>query len=316
MLGSGIMGCMQSNPSLGRTTDLPCPACHTPMMARPYSRTQSLVWCEACGWNLAGTAKFLRADNQWLFLRLFLWLPFTIPLVLVFHTLDPFLAYGLDLALVVALFSPALAKSSANVKLARRIEALQPRRSPPQATPWALEPELAAERPRPVRLVGRIESIRSQLGLMRLLWAIVFIAGLMALTPLARVVGPRVQFAALLFLAFAVLPLVGALVWVIALLWRDRHLAMGGYACEGRILVQSTHMRRLAGGEWTLVSRYRYGFTDPHGTERNGQAREEGRAILEGAPLTVLDSPRDPRIHTSYPSCLYAAGSESDSTKR
>ncbi|HEY9854874.1 MAG TPA: hypothetical protein V6D05_03990 [Stenomitos sp.] len=307
---------MQSNPSLGRTTDLPCPACRTAMTARPYARTQSLVWCEACGWNLAGTAKFLRADNQWLFARLFLLVPFTIPLILLFHTQDPFLAYGLDLLLVVGMFSPALVKSSANVKLARRIEAIQPRRSPPQPESWAPEPELQVAPPRPVRLVGRLESIRTQLGLMRLLWAIVFIAGLMALTPLAHAVGPRVQFAALLFVAFAILPLVGALIWVLAVLWRDRHLVMDGAPCAGRILLQSTHMRRLPGGEWTLVSRYRYGFTDPHGTERNGAAREEGRAIREGAPVTILDSPRDPRIHTSYPACLYSVAPGSDLIKR
>lgn len=309
------MGPMQSNPSLGRLTDLPCPACRTPLTARPYARTQSLVWCEACGWNLAGAAKFLRSDNQRLFLRVFLLLPFTIPLILAFHTLDPFLAYGLDLLLVVGIFTPALVKSNANVKLARQIEVLKPRRSPPKPEPWALEPELVAP-PRPIKLAGRTESIRPQLALIRLLWAIVFIAGLMALTPAAQWVGPRVQFAALLFLAFAIMPLLGSFGWVLAVLWRDRHLAANGMPCEGRILLQATHLRREAKGAWTLVSRYRYGFTDPHGTERNGQAREEGRAIVEGAAVTVLDSPRDPRIHTSYPACLYAAGSEADLTQR
>lgn len=306
---------MQSTPPLGRPTDLPCPACGTPMTARPYTRSHTLVWCEACGWNLAGTARFLRSDNQRLFGRVFLLLPFTIPLVLAFHTQDPFLAYGLDLLLVVGIFSPALFKSSANVRLARRIEALAPRRSPPEPLPWALEPELSIERPRPVRLAGRMESIRAQLGLMRLLWAIVFIAGLMALTPLARAVGARVQFAALFFLALAVIPLIASLGWVLAVLWRDRHLVADGMPCEGRILRQSTHMRRVASGEWTLVSRYRYGFTDPHGTVRNGHAREEGRAILLEAPVTVLDSPRDPRLHAPYPACLYAAGPEGGVTQ-
>lgn len=307
---------MQNNPSLGRPTDLPCPACRTPLMARPYSRTQSLAWCEACGWNLPGTGKFLRSDNLRLFGRIFLLLPFTIPLILAFHTLDPFLAYGLDLLLVVGIFTPALVKSSGNLKLARQIEGLKPRRQMPGPEAWALEPELALERPRPARLAGRLESIRGLLGLIRLLWAIVFIAGVMALTPAAGWVGPRVQFAALLFLALAVIPLLGSLVWVVVVLWRDRHLAIDGVPCAGRILLQATHMRREAKGTWTLVSRYRYGFTDPHGTERNGAAREEGRAIVEGAPVTVLDSPRDPRIHLSYPACLYLAGSEADHTKR
>ncbi len=307
---------MQTNPSLGRPTDLPCPACRTPLQARPYLRTQSLPWCEACGWNVQGAARFLRADNTRLFGRVFLLLPFTIPLFLAFHTLDPFLAYGLDLALVVGLFTPALMRSSGNVKLARRIEVIKPRRSPPKPEAWTLEPELAAAPPRPVRLAGRTESIRGLLGLIRLLWAVVFIAGVMALTPASQWVGPRVQFAALLFLALAIVPLIGSLVWVVIVLWRDRHLAMDGKPCEGRVLLQSTHMRRESKGEWTLVSRYRYGFTDPHGTERNGTAREEGRAIVEGAPVTVLDSPRDPRIHLSYPASLYVAGAEPDHTLR
>lgn len=310
------MGPMQSNPPLGRPTDLPCPACRTPLTARPYTRIQSLVWCEACGWNLAGTAKFLRSDNQRLFLRVFLLLPFTIPLILAFHAQDPFLAYGLDLLLVVGIFTPALVKSQANVKLARRIEALKPRRSSPVPDPWSLEPELAEATPRHVRLAGRTESIRAQLGLMRLLWAVAFLSGVMALTPVSAWVGPRVQFAALLFLAFAVMPLVGTFAWVLVVLWRDRHLASHGRPCEGRVLFQATHMRRVAGGEWTLVSRYRYGFTDPHGTERDGAAREEGRAIVAGGPLTVLDSPRDPRLHVSYPACLYVAGGPDDRTKR
>lgn len=286
------------------------------MAARPYSRSQSLVWCEACGWNLAGSAKFLRSDNQRLFLRVFLLLPFTIPLILAFHAQDPFLAYGLDLLLIVGIFTPALVKSQANVKLARGIEALEPRRKPPAPDAWILEPELGAPGPRPVRLAGRTESIRAQLGLIRLLWAIVFLSGLMALTPVSAWVGPRVQFAALVFLALAIIPLLGAFLWVLGVLWRDRHLAAHGSPCAGRILLQATTMRRVSGGEWTLVSRYRYGFTDPHGTERNGSAREEGRAIVEGAFLTVLDSPRDPRLHASYPACLYGAGAAEDHTKR
>lgn len=284
-------------------------------MARPYSRQQSLVWCDACGWNLVGAAKFLRSDNLRLFARIFLMLPFTIPLILAFHTQDPLLAYGLDLLLVVGLFTPALMRSSANVKFARRIEGVKPRRQLPKPAAWALEPELSVARPRPARLAGRLESIRGLLGLIRLLWAVVFIAGVMALTPAAQWVGPRVQFAALFFLALAILPLVGSLLWVVGMLWRDRHLAVDGVPCEGHILKQSTHMRREAKGAWTLVSRYRYGFTDPHGTERNGTAREEGRAIVEGAPVTVLCSLRDPRIHLSYPASLYLAGAEADHTK-
>lgn len=286
------------------------------MIARPYSRTQSLVWCGTCAWNTSGTAKWLRVQNLSLFTRGLWLLPFAVPLVVLFHTLDPFVAYGLDFLLVIGLFVPALVKSQSNVKLAGRFEALKAERPHAfRAGAWGPEPELGVPISRPVRLSGRNEPVLAQLRLLRLLWAIIFVSGLLALTPASHLVGVRVQVAALMILALAFVPMLGVIGALLYVVWRHRGLAIHGTPCEGRVRFQMTHMRRLAAGGWTLVAGYRYGFTDPHGTEREGSAREEGRAIVEGQVLTVLDSPRDPRIHASYPACLYAAAAEAAGSK-
>lgn len=278
------------------------------MRTQPYTRTKSLVWCAGCGWNLAGSAKFLRSSNLGEFGRAAWLLPLAVPVAFLFHRLDPFVAYGLDLLLVIAVFLPALLRSQGNSNLARTFEALaakQPFKA--RGGTWQKEPELEAPIPRAAGLRGTAEPIKGLLILLRLLWAVVFISGLVALTPLARLVGPQLQFSALMLLALCVLPLFGTILGVVLALLRDRHLVASGYVCQGEIALQATHLRRVKAGEWTLVSRYRYRFTDPHGTPRDGAAREEGRATVEGAPLTVLDSPRDPRLHASYPACLYLA---------
>lgn len=310
------MGHMHASNLFDQPTDLPCPNCRAKMTARPYSRTQSLVWCGICAWNTAGTGKWLRVQNLSLFTRGLWLLPFAIPLVVLFHTLDPFVAYGLDFLLVIALFVPALMKSQSNVKLAGRFEALKAERPHAYRSEiWEPEPELAVSTPRSVRLSGRSEPVLAQLRLLRVLWAIIFVSGLLALTPASHVVGVRVQLAALMILALAFVPMLGVIGALLYVVWRHRGLAIHGTPCEGQVRFQMTHMRRLPAGGWTLVARYWYGFTDPHGTAREGSAREEGRAIVEGQVLTVLDSPRDPRIHASYPACLYAAAAESDGSK-
>lgn len=282
------------------------------MRTQAYTRSKALVWCAACGWNLAGSAKFLRSSNLGEFARAAWLLPLAVPVAFLFHRMDPFLAYGLDLLLVIAVFLPALLRSQGNLNLARTFDALeakQPFRA--RGGAWQREPELDAAPPRSVRLRGTTEPVRGLLVLLRLLWAMVFVSGLVALTPLARLVGPKVQVGALMMLAMAVLPLIGSAIALVMTLLRDRHLVVSGHVCEGAIALQATHLRRVGAGEWTLSSRYRYRFTDPHGTARDGAAREEGRATVEGAPVTVLDSPRDPRLHASYPAGLYRAESTS-----
>lgn len=311
-----MIGAMTSTPALGRPTDLPCPACGATMRTQPYTRSKALVWCGACGWNLTGSAKFLRSANAGEFGRSAWLLPMAMPVALLFHRMDPFLAYGLDLLLVLGIFAPAMIRSQGNLNLARTFDALSaklPFSSKPAA--WRPEPELAATG-RTVRLRGTTEPIKGLLILLRVLWSAFFVSGLVGLTPLSGMVGPRIQIMALVVLALCALPLLGALVALGLALMRDRHLAMVGRACEGEIALQSTHLRKVGGSEWTLVSRYRYRFTDPHGTPRDGAAREEGRATVEGAAVTVLDSPRDPRVHASYPACLYRAGQEEASATR
>lgn len=281
------------------------------MRTQPYTREKALVWCAACGWNLTGSAKFLRSSNLGEFGRAAWLLPLAVPVALLFHRLDPFLAYGLDLLLVIGVFAPALIRSQGNLNLARTFEAMAEKRPfSPRAAGWRPEPELAAEPPRPAGLRGTTEPIKGLLILLRVLWSALFVSGLLALTPLARLVGPRVQVVALVVLALCILPLIGSILVLGLALLRDRHLAASGHVCEGAIALQATHLRRVGSSEWTLVSRYRYRFTDPHGTPRDGAAREEGRATVEGAAVTVLDSPRDPRLHASYPACLYRAAEE------
>lgn len=307
---------MSTSPSLGRPTDLPCPACGALMRTQSYTRSKALVWCAGCGWNLAGSAKFLRASNLGEFGRSACLLPLAVPVAYLFHRMDPFLAYGLDLLLVIGVFLPALLRSQGNLNLARTFDAMAAKQPfKPRTAAWQREPELAAEAPRPARLRGTTEPVRGLLLLLRFLWAMVFISGVVALTPVARLVGPKVQVSALMMLAMAVLPLMGSVVALVLALLRDRHLAVSGHVCEGAIALQATHLRRVGSGEWTLSSRYRYRFTDPHGTPRDGAAREEGRALVEGAPLTVLDSPRDPRLHASYPACLYRVGEEGSASE-
>lgn len=290
----------------GKATELPCPVCETRLVAYPCSRQEALAWCEACGWNLAGSGKVLRTKNLSLFLRTFLFLPVLAPLALIFHAHEPVLAYGLDLMLVLALFMPALIRSQANLALARKIEGFQPVGRTVAHAGWSLESPLAQPTPRPTQLRGTTIPVKGLLKTLRALWTVVFISGLLALTPAAHVIGPRAQFGALMLLGFAIAPIFGTLIALFVVMLRDRHLAKAGRPCEGRIIFQMTHLRRLGRGEWTLASRYRYRFSDPHGTEREGHGQEEGRAIVMGSKLTILDSPRDPRVHGSYLAGLYS----------
>ena len=293
--------------TLGKSSDLPCPVCQTKLIVRAAGRQEALVWCETCGWNLAGTGKYLRSRNLWLFVNTLWWLPLVIPIALFIHSRAPHLGYGLDTLLIMGFFAPAFIRSQANIAMARRVESFKPAGRAVEHVGWNLEPALRQASPRPVQLRGSTAPIRGLLHILRALWAILFVAGLFALTPLAQVAGPRVQYAAILLMAFAVPPLFASLVALIGVVWRQRHLIVKGYPCEGRIVFHMTHLRRLAKGEWILSCRYRYHFTDPHGTEREGMDREEGRAIIVGSPVTILDSPKDPRWHGSYPANLYAS---------
>jgi hypothetical protein len=272
-----------------------------------------LVWCETCRWNRAGTAAFLRRANLGEFRRSLLVLPFVVPVALLFHTQDPFLAYGLDLLLVVALFLPALIRSQQNLGLARTL-AGEPEAARSEREEWEPEPELVDAWPRAVRLRGTIEPIRPLFRFWRLIAMVAFVTAVFALTPIARDVGPRAQFAALILLGLCLVPLLVVTGLMIGMFWRDRHLVSRGRPCAGRVDQHVTHMRRLAPEGWTLVSQYRYSFTDPHGTARAGIACEEGRALLAGMAVTVLDSPLDPRLHAPYPASLFVTGPSSGET--
>lgn len=293
--------------TLENTTPLPCPVCETKLVTRHASRHEALVWCETCGWNLAGSGKYLRGRNLHHFLKTLWFLPLLIPFALFLHHREPTMAYGLDLLLILLMFAPAFVRSQANLALARKIESFQPAGRTVGQAGWTQEPSLAQDSQRPVQLRGTTAPIKGLLTTFRALWAFVFICGLMGFTPLAQIVGPRIQFAAFMGLSLAIAPVFGTLLALFAVMRRDRHLAGDGKPCEGRILFQMTHLKRLAKGEWTLVCRYRYRFTDPHGTVREGKGLEEGRAITVGSPLTILDSPRDPRLHGSYLACLYSS---------
>lgn len=292
--------------TLGNPTELPCPVCETKLITRHVSRHEALVWCEACGWNLAGSGKYLRARNLPSFLKTLWFLPLIIPFALYFHHLKLALAYGLDFLLVLLIFAPAFVRSQANLALARKIESFQPVGRNVGQEGWTLEPPLAQAGPRPVQLRGSTVPLKGLFLTLRALWALVFISGILALTPVSHVIGPRAQFAALMGLGFAIAPMFGTLIALFVVMMRDRHLAMDGRPCEGQVLFQMTHLRRLAKGEWTLACKYRYRFTDPHGTVREGKGLEEGRAIAVGSKLTILDSPRDPRLHGSYLAGLYS----------
>lgn len=293
-----------STPSLGQPTDLPCPVCEVPLLVRPLGRAEALVWCDRCGWNVLGSAKHLRGANLGHFLRTCYLLPFTVPLVLMFHSLDPVLAYGLDLLLVLALFVPALVLSQRGLTMARALEARSfPDRAP--RPPEAAPPELATPTPRPVALRGSAAPLETQLLALRALWLAFLVSGGLGLTPLAHWVGPRAQVMALMLLAATVPLLLVVGGWLLLVLGRHRELVRTGLPGTGTVLAATTHMRRERAGQWALVARYRYRFLDPHGTEREGEAREVGRAIAPGMPVPVLMSPRDPRRHLSYLGALY-----------
>lgn len=293
----------------GTPTDLPCPRCKTRMTVIPYAPRLTLVYCHACGWNLQGTARELRARNTRYFGASLLLLPLAVPLFAAFHRADPILGYLMDLALIVLLFTPAMIRARRNQKQAFMLDRVQPKRPLSPVTTWSPEPELSAPAPRALHGSGNLTSLSGIMAAIRVLAGVVLSAFMFSLPPVAALMGGATQFVALLALIATLPPFLGLIGFLAVVTRRQRMLVTHGQPVKGEVRRQETVMKRLTlDGEWTLSTRYRYAFEDAKGHSYAGSGREEGRAIAEGDALTVLTLPEAPSTHVAYGAALYRAG--------
>lgn len=283
-----------------RNTDHACPTCGARPTLFALGSAEALPWCEACGWNAQSSAKHLRRAGRESLQR-------SVPVILagglLFYS-QTSVMIGL-LVVGLGLGGGAWLRHQAYRDVARVLEArVFPEPERPKA--HRLEPELLGAAPRGVKLRSQSESLRGMLTALRLQWAWVFVLGLLALTPLARWAGPRVQLMALLLGGVAILLLLGTSGRLLVMLARHRYLTSEGMPLPAEVSAVSAHLRRERDGAWRLISRLRYRVTDARGIERHGEAMAAG-AIAPGDRLTVLISPRDPGIHLAYVASRYRA---------
>jgi hypothetical protein len=284
------------------------------MTTIPYAPRLTLVYCPDCGWNLKGTARWLRSRNLRYFAASLLLIPLAVPVFAYFHRLDPILGYVLDLFFIFLLFVPALIRARRNQTAAFRLDRLAPRQPLRPETDWRPEPELAAAPPRPVHGSGDLGPLVGLMAAIRLLAGMVMAALLFSLPPIAGFVagggkGGTLQFVALLVLVATLPPFLGLLTFLGVFTRRQRMIVSNGTPIRGEVSRQETVMRRLRTADhWTLATRLRYTFEDREGRSYAGTGREVGRAIAEGDALTVLILPDDPASHLAYQGALYRAG--------
>lgn len=283
------------------------------MTAIPYAPRLTLVYCPNCGWNLKGTARWLRSRNIRYFVASLLLIPLAIPVFAIFHRLDPILGYMLDLFFIFMLFVPAIIRSRRNQTAAFHLDKVSPKQPLKPETDWKPEPELAAEPPRPVHGSGAVAPIAGFLMGIRLLAGVVLASLLFSLPPIAGFVGGKaagaLQFGALLALVATLPPFLGLMAFLGVYTRRQRLIVSNGLPRAGTVTRQETVMRRLREADtWTLSTRFRYAYEDAAGRSYGGGGREEGQAIAEGDALTLLVLPDDPASHVAYAGALYRAG--------
>lgn len=282
------------------------------MTVIPYAPRLSLVYCPDCGWNLKGTARWLRSRNLRYFVVSLLLVPLALPVFAVFHRLDPILGYMLDLFFIFMLFVPAIIRSRRNQTAAFRLDGLAPRRPLTPQTAWKPEPELAQAPPRSLHGGGTLAPIQGFIALIRLLAGVVLAAMLFSLPPIASFVGGKaagtLQFGALLVLVATLPPFLGLMAFLAVFTRRQRTIVSNGTPIAGTVTRQETVMRRMREADtWSLSTRFGYAFEDAEGRSYGGRGREEGRAIAEGDALTILILPDDPSSHLAYAGALYRA---------